>query len=442
MTQVDDALPGARHTGSVAPAGGARDPGSAARVRPGTPQGSLLGGAGPRAGCTGPLPGCDGPLAAPTTGDGARPAAPWWRDGSGSIAEMASAAGLRRIQMLAWRDLDDEEAGGSELHASMIAERWSAAGLDVTMRTSAVAGQPAQLSRHGYQVLRRAGRYAVFPACDGRRRRSAAAGTRRPGGDLERHALLLPPLGPLAPRRLPSPRPCRHVGDGHPSSRVWPALGKDRGVHAGARRVPAKPDRDPFGVGPGRDRRASRGCQPIASPWSPPGVHPRFSPGPTRSPYPLVVAVGRLVPVKRFDVLIDALVELRARHPGLGLSSPARAGNEPPSSPGSTTGLPVSGSGCRVGSIEDELVTLYRRAWVVASTSAHEGWGMTLTEAAACGTPSVATAIPGHVDAVLHGSRGWWPATTAGWCRRSTPCCPTRCCDAGSARQPVPGPPG
>ena len=31
---------------------------------------------------------------------------------------------------------------------------------------------------------------------------------------------------------------------------------------------------------------------------------------------------------------------------------------------------------------------------------------MTLTEAAACGTPAVATAITGHVDAVVHGTTG------------------------------------
>jgi glycosyltransferase involved in cell wall biosynthesis len=32
--------------------------------------------------------------------------------------------------------------------------------------------------------------------------------------------------------------------------------------------------------------------------------------------------------------------------------------------------------------------------------------GMTLTEAAACATPAVATAIPGHVDAVVDGVGG------------------------------------
>src|SRR5580700_802581 len=79
------------------------------------------------------------------------------------LAAVAAEAGIRRIHMVAWRDLDDPEAGGSELHAHMVAARWAAAGLDVTFRTSAVAGAPETLTRDGYQVIRRAGRYAVFP---------------------------------------------------------------------------------------------------------------------------------------------------------------------------------------------------------------------------------------------------------------------------------------
>ena len=55
---------------------------------------------------------------------------------------------------------------------------------------------------------------------------------------------------------------------------------------------------------------------------------------------------------------------------------------------------------------DDELVSLYQQAWAVASTSVREGWGMTLTEAAACGTPAVATRIAGHEDAVAEGRSG------------------------------------
>ena len=55
---------------------------------------------------------------------------------------------------------------------------------------------------------------------------------------------------------------------------------------------------------------------------------------------------------------------------------------------------------------DEELLALYRQAWLVASASIAEGWGMTLTEAAACGTPAVATRINGHTDSVRDGRSG------------------------------------
>lgn len=55
---------------------------------------------------------------------------------------------------------------------------------------------------------------------------------------------------------------------------------------------------------------------------------------------------------------------------------------------------------------QDQLIDLYRRAWVVASSSLREGWGMTVTEAGACGTPAVVSRIGGHEDAVLDGESG------------------------------------
>src|SRR2546423_14443993 len=79
------------------------------------------------------------------------------------IAAIAGRAGLHRIHILAWRDLDDPEAGGSELHASTIARIWAQAGLDVTMRSSAAEGHPSYARRDGYRVVRKSGRYAVFP---------------------------------------------------------------------------------------------------------------------------------------------------------------------------------------------------------------------------------------------------------------------------------------
>jgi glycosyltransferase involved in cell wall biosynthesis len=138
----------------------------------------------------------------------------------------------------------------------------------------------------------------------------------------------------------------------------------------------------------------------------PPGVDPRFTPGGERSPDPLVVAVGRLVPVKRFDLLIDALVSVRRTVPGLR----AEIIGEGYERPQLEERIRAAGAGGWIELVgrrsEDELIDAYRRAWVLVSTSQREGWGMTITEAAACETPAVVTRIAGHSDAVLHGVTG------------------------------------
>ena len=69
---------------------------------------------------------------------------------------------LQRIHILSWRDLDHPEAGGSELHINKLAERWAAAGLEVTLRTGDVPGLPADVNRNGYRVVRRGGRFTGF----------------------------------------------------------------------------------------------------------------------------------------------------------------------------------------------------------------------------------------------------------------------------------------
>jgi glycosyltransferase involved in cell wall biosynthesis len=139
---------------------------------------------------------------------------------------------------------------------------------------------------------------------------------------------------------------------------------------------------------------------------APPGIDSRFVGGGAKAADPLVVTVGRLVPVKRFAWFIDATAKLHAERPNLkavvvgeGYERPALEAQVRAAGAGEWLSLP--------GHLGDqELVDLYRRAWLVISTSVREGWGMTLTEAGACGTPAVATRIAGHEDAVVHGESG------------------------------------
>ncbi len=319
------------------------------------------------------------------------------------LASIAAEAGIRRIHFVAWRDLDDPEAGGSELHAHRVASLWAAAGLDVTFRTSAVPGAPQALTRDGYRVVRRAGRYAVFPG-------AAWEGIRmghRPGDALVEIWNGMPFLSPLWYRGP------RVVFLHHVHAEMWgmvlPPLLARLGDTVESRIAP-------------RIYRSSRvvtlsessrteiidllGLRAERVTVAPPGVDARYSPGGQRSPTPLVVAVGRLVPVKRFDALLRSLAEVKADQPEL-RAVLIGEGYERPALEALRDELGASEWVSMPGRVDDEeLVSWYRRAWVVASSSQREGWGMTLTEAAACGTPAVATAIAGHADAVLDGESG------------------------------------
>jgi glycosyltransferase involved in cell wall biosynthesis len=320
-----------------------------------------------------------------------------------SLGEIAERAGLQRIDVLAWRDFDDPEAGGSELHAHRIMAAWSDAGLDVSMTTSSVPGARTVVRRDGYRVIRRAGRYSVFP----RTMLSGAVGRIGNGDGLVEIWNGMPFFSPLW-AHCP-----RIVFLHHVHAEMWkmvlPGGMAECGYaieHRLAPPVYRKSRLVTLSMSSKREIVERLRIPTERITVSPPGVEPQFSPDGERSEFPLVVAVGRLVPVKRFHLLIEALVRLKSDHPqlqaviaGEGYERPhledliRRAGAE------SWIALP--------GFVpEQSLVDLYRLAWLVASTSLREGWGMTVTEAGACGTPAVASRISGHEDAVIDGRTG------------------------------------
>ena len=55
---------------------------------------------------------------------------------------------------------------------------------------------------------------------------------------------------------------------------------------------------------------------------------------------------------------------------------------------------------------EADKVRLLQRAWANVFPSPKEGWGITVVEAAACGTPSLASDSPGLRDSVRDGVTG------------------------------------
>jgi glycosyltransferase involved in cell wall biosynthesis len=318
------------------------------------------------------------------------------------MAERADAAGVRRVHVLAFRDIDDPLAGGSEEHATQVCTHFARAGLDVTLHTGRVPGAPEEIQRNGFRVVRRGGRVGVFltTVLDSRRGRLGPADgiveifhgvpffaplwTRTPQVGLVHHVHLgtWDDLLPGWPGRV-----------GHLIERfAVPAVYRRRAL------VTAAPS--------ARDEIVEHyGADPSRITIAPHGIAERFTPGGSRSEAPLVVAVCRLMPQKGVEELIAALVRAKAEVPALEATivgdGPHRERFEAVAEETGAGWIRWAG---RVS--DDELVDWYRRAWVVASASRREGFGLTLTEAAACGTPTVATRIPGHVDAVDDGRSG------------------------------------
>ena len=319
------------------------------------------------------------------------------------LGDIAGEAGLHRVSILAWRDLDDPEAGGSEVHAANVAALWAEAGIEVTMRTSYAANHPMVSWRDGYRVIRKAGRYLVFPR---------AAFSEVMGWHGGRDGLVeiwngMPFFSPLWARTT-------HVTWlHHVHAEMWRMTLPPRLAALGnfieSRIAPPLYGHTPIvTLSESSKQELVRDLKfrPDQVAVVPPGIDPQFTPGAAKSDTPLVVAVGRLVPVKRYDMLIDALVALKPRHPALqavivgegycrsDLEAQIRAARAD-----DWISLP--------GRIDDEeVIDLYRRAWVLSMASSREGWGMIVTEAAACGTPAVVTRVPGFVDAVVEGRTG------------------------------------
>ncbi|MGD9997872.1 MAG: glycosyltransferase family 4 protein [Ilumatobacteraceae bacterium] len=310
--------------------------------------------------------------------------------------------GVRRIHSLAWRDLDDDDAGGSEVHADEFMRRWAAAGLEITHRTSFATGRPHTAGRNGYRVVRRGSRYSVFP-------RAVLAEITRRAGPYDALVEIwngVPWFSPIWCRK-PKITFLHHV-HGPMWGQILPGPLAGFGRVLEARLAPPFYRRTQM-VTPSdatRDELVELGFRPERVLSVPNGVSDAFRPGGERSAVPYVVAVGRLAPVKRFDSLIEAAIVARRRVPELRLdivgSGPQRDELE--------AQVRAAGAGEWIGFIgqlpHHDLVAVYQRAWLVASASLAEGWGLTLTEAAACSTPAVATDIRGHRSSVVDGETG------------------------------------
>jgi glycosyltransferase involved in cell wall biosynthesis len=128
----------------------------------------------------------------------------------------------------------------------------------------------------------------------------------------------------------------------------------------------------------------------------PNGIDPeRFRPGGPFRKGDYMLFVGRLVPYKGLDTLLDALATAKVRHPLL------IVGDGPLRQPLEAKARRLRLDVHFLGRVADEdLPPLYRgaRLTLLPSVNGQEAFGISLIESMACGTPVLASALPGVED--------------------------------------------
>ncbi|HVB42369.1 MAG TPA: glycosyltransferase family 4 protein [Streptosporangiaceae bacterium] len=294
----------------------------------------------------------------------------------------------RHIVFIAWRDLANPHAGGSELLVDQLARGLTARG----DRVSLLCGGP--VGERPYEVVRSGGTYGQFvraPVAFARHFRDcdlvvevcngmpylAPLWTSRPAICLVNHVH-------TELWRLRFPPPVSTVGR-LTESAVMPWVHRNnlfvtvsQSTFSGLREIGVETDR----------------IRLICN-----GVEPAPPPAP-RSPQPLFLSLGRLAEYKRIDLLLRLWDRVRQVVGGrlvIAGDGPERAKLQEAAGPGVVFTGRVS---------EEEKHRLLSAAWLLLHPARIEGWGIVVAEAAVRSTPAIGFNVPGLQDSVMHGKTG------------------------------------
>lgn len=308
-----------------------------------------------------------------------------------------------RLLIVNWQDRENPQAGGAEIHLHEIFGRLAARGHDITLLCSGWRGSPRESTLDGMQVVRVGTRYTFpFLARGAYRRRLAGRRFDAIVEDINKVPLYTPRWG-----STPVVGVVPHLFGGTAFQEVTAPLAAM--VWLAERPIPSVYRQVPFEVisdstaddlvqrGVARERIQVIYCGIDSVAYQP-------AEG-TRAATPLIAYVGRLKRYKRIDLIIHAFARLGDGSARLEI---AGAGDYRPALERLAQSLDLGERVRFLGRIgEAEKVSLMRRAWALAFTSPKEGWGITNLEAAACGTPVVASNSPGIRESVRDGETGY-----------------------------------
>ncbi|MBI4421813.1 MAG: glycosyltransferase family 4 protein [Gemmatimonadetes bacterium] len=311
-----------------------------------------------------------------------------------------------RILAVNWLERENPRAGGAEQHFFEIFGRLVQAGMKVTLIASGWPGAVPRAEIDGIQVRRIAGRHSFALFGRGAVRRALQE---------ERYDLVVEDINKL-PLYLPTlthlpvyaivPHLFGATAFGQAS---WPVATV---VWLSERAIPRVYRRAAFHAisGSTRDDLVARGIPRDAIRVIPPGIDTSwFHPDPTirRFADPIFLYLGRLKRYKGIATAIQAVAMARERGHQVRLEIVGQ-GDDRPRLETTVRELDLGGAISFRGFVSEvEKRDLLRRAWALVFPSAKEGWGIANMEAAACGTPVIASDSPGLRDSVVEGQTGF-----------------------------------
>jgi glycosyltransferase involved in cell wall biosynthesis len=296
-----------------------------------------------------------------------------------------------RILIFNWKDLAHPLAGGAEVFTEEVARSLVSRGHEVSLFVSSVEGRPSREIVEGVTIERRGGKLSVY-------REARRFWREQLGGrfDVVVDEINTRPF--LTPRWI---RGTPVVALIHQLAReIWsyetPFPVSVLGRYAlepwwlrAYRHVPALTVSESSARSLAQHHRW-RDVTVVPEGWNPHGV-----PDVAKERVPTVVFLGRLVAMKRPEHALDAFHLLResfgeARMWVIG-DGPLLESLQRRAEPAVTL----------LGRVETrELRQRLARAHVLVATSVREGWGLNVSEAAACGTPTIGYGVPGLVDSI------------------------------------------
>ncbi len=309
------------------------------------------------------------------------------------------------ILLANWQDRNNPQAGGAEIHLFEIFSRLAARGHRVRLVCAGWAGAPPRADVQGIAVERRGTRNSF--AALGRSAVREALAAERPDilvEDVNKVPLFLPGL-----TTLPFCTIIPHLfGDTVFQEAAWPVASAvwlaERPLARAYRRTAFHAISEST-----RDDLIARGVPASRIRVIHPGVdssHFRPDPNVARSAPPAFLYIGRLKRYKGVDVALRALALARVGRPDLRLDVAGR-GDFQPELERLAHRLGIADAVTFHGFVtESRKLELLRSATANVFPSPKEGWGITIVEAAACGTPSLASDSPGLRDSVRDGLTG------------------------------------